>query len=156
MRILHITNNFPTQNYPIFGIFIKEQIDSLTDLGVENEVFFMNSREEGKSAYLKSLIKLRRLLRENRYDIIHCHHSYSAFIFLCSGKFFGRKCLLSYQSDPRNEGGILLFKILYKFFDIIILKNRAKEINCSKTVYLPNGVNTEFFMPMDKAECKSN
>jgi glycosyltransferase involved in cell wall biosynthesis len=154
MRILHITNNFPTLNFPIFGIFIKEQIESLRSLGSENEVFFINSREEGKIAYLKSLGRLRRHLKQNSYDIIHCHHSYSGVTFLLSGQWPSTRRLLSYQSDPRNEGGIFLFRILYRFFDRIILKNRPKETNLSKTVYLPNGVNTGFFAPMDKSECK--
>jgi teichuronic acid biosynthesis glycosyltransferase TuaC len=154
MKVLHITNNFPTPNFPIFGIFVKEQIDSLTKLGVENEVFFMNSREEGKKAYISALFKLRKHLRKNKYEIIHCHHSYSAFIFLFSGKIFGKKCLLSYQNDPEKEGGKLLFKILYRFFDRIILKNKSVEICYPKTIYLPNGVNTEFFKPMDKTFCK--
>ena len=121
---------------------------------VENDVFFINSREEGKRAYLKSLGRLRRMLKGNRYDLIHCHHSFSAVIFLLSGKWKGTRRLLSYQSDPRNEGGILLFKILYRFFDRIILKNRPKETIRPRIVYLPNGVNTNFFIPMDKTECK--
>ncbi len=154
MKILHITNNFPTLNFPIFGIFIKEQIESLRSLGSENEVFFINSREEGKGAYLRSLGRLRRLLKKNNYDLIHCHHSYSAALFLLSGKWSGTRRLMSYQSDPRNEGGIFLFKILYKFFDRIILKNQPEEVSLSKVVYLPNGVNTGFFVPMDKNECK--
>jgi glycosyltransferase involved in cell wall biosynthesis len=154
MRILHITNNFPTLNFPIFGIFIKEQIESLRNIGVENEVFFINSREEGKQAYLKSLGRLRSHLKHNRYDLIHCHHSYSAVIFLLSGKYRKTRRILSYQSDPLNEGGILLFKILYRFFDRIILKNLPKEKNLPKIVYLPNGVNMDFFTPMEKEECK--
>ncbi|MBE0675448.1 MAG: glycosyltransferase, partial [Bacteroidales bacterium] len=154
MRILHITNNFPTLNFPIFGIFIKEQIESLNRIGAENEVFFINSREEGKGAYLRSLWKLRRLLKQNRYDIIHCHHSFSGVIFLLSGKWFRTKRLLSYQSDPHNEGGVILFRILYAFFDRIILKNKPEEGKLLKLVYLPNGVNTSFFVPMDKNHCK--
>ncbi len=154
MRILHITNNFPTLNFPIFGIFIKEQIESLNNLGAENEVFFINSREEGKGAYLRSLWKLRRYLKQNRYDIIHCHHSFSGAIFLLSGKWFKTKRLLSYQSDPRNEGGRLLFRILYIFFNRIILKNKPKYNNKPKIVHLPNGVNTSFFVPMNKNQCK--
>ncbi len=154
MRILHITNNFPTLNFPIFGIFIKEQIESLNNLGVENEVFFINSREEGKGAYLRSLWKLPRLLKQNRYDIIHCHHSFSGVIFLLSGRWFGTQRILSYQSDPRNEGGMLLFRLLYMFFDRIILKNKPKNENRIKIVHLPNGVNTGFFVPMDKDQCK--
>jgi teichuronic acid biosynthesis glycosyltransferase TuaC len=154
MKVLHITNNFPTPNFPIFGIFVKEQIDSLTNLGVENEVFFMNSRDGGKKEYIYALFRLRKHLRKNKYDIIHCHHSYSAFIFLFSGKIFGKKCVLSYQNDPEKEGGKFLFKVLYQFFDRIILKNKSAEINYSKTIYLPNGVNTEFFIPRDKTTCK--
>lgn len=154
MRILHITNNFPTLNFPIFGIFIKEQIESLNRLGAENEVFFINSREEGKGAYLRSLWKLRSYLKQNRYDIIHCHHSFSAVIFLLTGKWFKTRRLLSYQSDPRNEGGMMLFRLLYIFFDRIILKNKPKHNKKPKIVHLPNGVNTSFFMPMDKKQCK--
>ena len=154
MRILHITNNFPTLNFPIFGIFIKEQIESLNNLGVDNEVFFINSREEGKGAYLRSLWKLRRLLKQNRYDIIHCHHSFSGVIFLLSGRWLNTRRLLSYQSDPRNEGGRILFRVLYLFFNRIILKNKPKKNGLLKLVYLPNGVNTSFFVPMDKNQCK--
>lgn len=154
MRILHITNNFPTLNFPIFGIFIKEQIESLNKLGAENEVFFINSREEGKGAYLKSLWKLYCLLKQNRYDIIHCHHSFSGVIFMLTARWYKTKRLLSYQSDPRNEGGLLLFRILYLFFDKIILKNKPKDADKAKIIYLPNGVNTSFFVPMERNQCK--
>ena len=154
MRILHITNNFPTLNFPIFGIFIKEQIESLNKLGAENEVFFINSREEGKGTYFRALLKLRSLLKVNTYDIIHCHHSFSGVIFLLSGRWVKTRRLLSYQSDPSNEGGRLLFRILYFFFDRIILKSKPKGDRLRKIVYLPNGVNTSFFVPMDKNQCK--
>lgn len=154
MKILHITNNFPTPNFPIFGIFIKEQIESLNNLGVKNEVFFINSRDEGKVAYLRSLWRLRRLLKQKRYDIIHCHHSFSGVVFMLSGKWYKTRRLLSYQSDPRNEGGMVLFRVLYLFFNKIILKNKPKNEGWSKIVHLPNGVNTSFFVPMDKNQCK--
>ncbi len=154
MRILHITNNFPTINFPIFGIFIKEQIESLRNQGVDNEVFFINSREEGKIAYLRSLGKLRKHLKANVYDVIHCHHSYSGVLFFLSGRWQGTHRLLSYQSDPRNEGGKFLFRLLYWFFDRTIVKNKPDEAALAKIVYLPNGVNTGFFLPMDKNACK--
>ena len=145
MRILHITNNFPTLNFPIFGIFIKEQIESLRSLGNENEVFFINSREEGKIAYLKSLGRLRRHLKQNSYDIIHCHHSYSGVTFLLSGQWPNTRRLLSYQSDPRNEGGILLLTFYIGSLIKLYSRTDPRRTNLSKTVYLPNEVNTRFF-----------
>ena len=35
MKILHITNNYPTSNHPIFGIFVKEQITGGNDIPTE-------------------------------------------------------------------------------------------------------------------------
>ena len=87
MKVLHITNNFPTKQYPVFGIFVKEQIDSLSNLGVSNEVYFINGREFGLKAYWSSIKKLRKKLKSSDYNILHCHHSFSAlilFLTLCS------------------------------------------------------------------------
>ena len=39
MKVLQITTNYPTESNPIFGIFMKEQVDSLVQFGVENTVF---------------------------------------------------------------------------------------------------------------------
>ena len=69
MKVLHITNNFPTKNYPVFGIFVEEQVKSLTELGLKNEVFFINGREFGRKEYIASIIRLRKKLRNGGYDI---------------------------------------------------------------------------------------
>ena len=51
MKILHITNNYPTVNHPIFGIFVKEQINSLSGMGIYTDLH-INAREKGKFEYL--------------------------------------------------------------------------------------------------------
>ena len=156
MKVLHITNNFPTENLPIFGIFVKEQIDSLAALGVENEIFFMNTREKGKKEYIKGYFKLIKLLFQNKYDIIHCHHAYSGFIFICTGLSFFTKRILSYQGTPDIEGGRFIFNISNRFFDSIILKANFQKYKSNKTEYLPNGTNIEFFKPLNKEQCKQD
>lgn len=154
MKVLHVTNNFPTIDYPIYGIFIKEQVNSLHKLGVNNEVFFINSRGEGRGAYLKGIFRLRRHIKGNKYDLIHCHHSLSGIILILAMRGWRLPKILSYQSEPRHEGGILLFKVLHWFFDKIILKNKPDQYSFSKVVYLPNGVDTSFFYPINREECK--
>lgn len=156
MLILHITANYPTKEHPIFGIFVKEQIESLQNQGIECDIFFSNGKEEGGiKAHWSSVFKVRKLLREKHYDIIHCHHSISALILLLAGGAFRNKCIVSYQNDPTREfGGKWLFRILYPFFNKIIIKNTGPYLKKKKVVYLPNGTNSGFFKPMDKNACK--
>jgi len=155
MKVLHITNNYPTSQFPIYGIFVKEQIDSLNEVGIENEIFFINGREEGKTAYINGIKKLRKKLINNNYDILHCHHAFSALILILTFHFFKCKKIISYQNDPEREGGLILFHIIYSIFNGIIFKNNTKRVKLKKIYYLPNGVNTNFFKPEDKDSCKT-
>lgn len=156
MKILHITCNYPTDRFPVFGIFVKEQVESLQKIGVDCDVFFSNGKEQGgMKAHKASIKKVRKLLKENHYDVIHCHHSISALILLLSGGAFCNKCVVSYQNDPTREfGGMRLFRLLYLFFNMIIIKNTTPLLEKKKVVYLPNGTNSDFFKPMDKDACK--
>ena len=147
MKILHITNNYPTKKHPVFGIFVKEHIDSVSNLGVENEVFFINGRELGRSAYWSSIIELRKKLKNADYDLLHCHHAFSTIILFLTFRFFRFKKIVSYQNPPEREGGIFLYKIAHFFFNGIIIKNNSDHQNDFKIHYLPNGVNTDFFRP---------
>lgn len=152
MRVLYVTNNFPNKFRPIFGIFVKEQIESVTALGIDAEIFFINAKELGKWEYLKAAIRLRKKLAKNRYDIIHCHHSFSGLSLLLSGKIRAGKTVLSYQADPVNEGGSLLFRLLHPFFSHILFKNRSAFLKYPRTSSLPNGVNAVFFSPLNRKQ----
>lgn len=153
MKVLHITNNYPTPNFPIFGIFVKEQIDSLSALGVENEVFFINGREKGKIEYLRSIVRLRKHLKKRHYDVVHCHHALSALCLILSGRIRKFKSIVSYQSDPINEQGGYIYKVIKNNFDAVILKNNSQIIDNMIVFYQPNGVNVNFFKPIDKENC---
>jgi teichuronic acid biosynthesis glycosyltransferase TuaC len=153
MKILHITNNYPTHSHPIFGIFVKEQIDSLTKLGIENEVFFINGREKGKTEYIKSIFRLKKILKDKEFDIIHCHHALSALCFIFSGRSKKFKSIISYQNDPLNEQGGNLYRFIKKRCNAIILKNNSPIVDNSSVFYQPNGVNTNFFQPISKETC---
>ncbi len=150
MKVLHITNNYPTKDHPIYGIFVKEQIESLTNQGIYNEVFFINGRERGKSEYIKSVYLLKKFLNNRQFDIIHCHHALSAVCMILSGESRKYKTILSYQNDPSKEQGKILYHFLKKKCRAIILKNNCSIVNNNATFYQPNGVNIDFFKPIDK------
>lgn len=156
IRVLHITCNYPTTEHPSFGVFVKEQIESLNKIGLKCDVFFSNGKEQGgMKAHLGSINKVRKIIRNNHYDVIHCHHSISGLILLLSGCAFRQKCILSYQNDPTREfGGKWLFRLMYPFFNKIIVKNKSSYLTKSKVEYLPNGTNSAIFKPMDNDVCR--
>ena len=150
MKILHITNNYPTKSHPIFGIFVKEQIESLKSYGIKSDVFFINGREKGKNAYFSGLRDLRRKLKTNNYDVLHCHHVFSAVLLLLTFRWYQSKRIVSYQNPPKKEGGIFLFKVIKLFFNGVVLKNTKS--NKKNIFYLPNGTNTDFFKEHPREE----
>lgn len=153
MKILCVTTNYPTPEYPIFGIFVKEQIESLRSQGVDCRVFYCDGKGRGFRQYITYVPKLWWHLLTHRYDIIHCHHALSAIILMMTLWPLTRKCVLSYQNDPTREWGDSTFKILYPIFNRFIFKNRSEYLRYTKCEYLPNGCNAELFRPLDRIKC---
>ncbi|MDR0890973.1 MAG: glycosyltransferase family 4 protein [Endomicrobium sp.] len=154
MKILHITTNYPTKEFPIFGIFVKEQVESLQALGIDCEVFNCDGQNKGFKKYLTYIPKLWWRILTHKYDILHCHHALSAIILSMTGWPMFKKCVLSYQNDPDREWGKLFFHLFYPFFNAFIVKNNSIYLHYSKVRYLPNGCNDIFFHPMDKVLCR--
>lgn len=42
MKVLVVTNMYPTKKYPLLGIFVKEQVNSLLKEGIDIDVLFIN------------------------------------------------------------------------------------------------------------------
>ena len=156
MNILHVTNNFPSKKFPIYGIFVKEQIDSLSEKGVNNQVIYINGRGGGKLEYFKSYFKILLKLLTNNFDCIHCHHSFSGILFILTFGFLFNKSVLSFQNPPSKEVSFIPFNFIAFFFDLIIIKNKVEKINHSKIRVIPNGVNVDFFcdLPINFAKKK--
>lgn len=154
MRILHVTTNYPTPEHPIFGIFVKEQVESLQKLGIDCDVFYCDGENKGFKKYITYVPKLWWKVLTGKYDIIHCHHALSAIILTMTGWPLCRKCVLSYQNDPDREWGGTVFKVFNLLFNAFIIKNKSVYLKYLKAFYLPNGCNADFFRPMDKQECR--
>lgn len=154
MKILHVTTNYPTPEYPIFGIFVKEQVESLQKIGVDCDVFYCDGKNRGFKQYITYVPKLWWRILCGHFDVLHCHHALSLIILCMTGWPFFKKVVLSYQNDPTREWGDKAFKFFNLFVNKFIVKNRSEYLKYPKMVYLPNGCNEDFFRPMDKLECR--
>src|SRR4051812_33752336 len=72
MRVLVVTNLWPTAERPASGGFVRDQVEALRDLdGVELELFTFAT---GARAYLQAARELRRRYRGERFDVVHAHY----------------------------------------------------------------------------------
>lgn len=73
MRVLVVTNMYPTDDRPALGRFVRDQVESLRRLeGLEVELFAFGGG--GWRPYLRAALELRRRFRGQRFDAVHAHY----------------------------------------------------------------------------------
>ena len=73
MKVLIVTNMYPSPEMPSFGTFVHDQVEALRAAGVELDVFFFNGRKS-KLNYLTAFPRFWWHLLRHRYDLIHAHY----------------------------------------------------------------------------------
>jgi teichuronic acid biosynthesis glycosyltransferase TuaC len=137
--------------------FIKVQGESLRQEGVE--VTYFKVIGKGLRGYLRNVFKLRKLLKEQKFDLIHAHFTLSGWVaVLAEHKIPIVLSLMGTDAYGRIVGGTqksfhyytLLTYLIQPFVKKIISKSPNIERvvwQKQKSFLLPNGVNLEKFYP---------
>ena len=174
MRVLILTNMYPTPKYSFYGIFVKEQVESLRKEGIFVDVFFINGRDN-RLSYFFTVPHLVKKLRFGHYDIVHSHHTYCIYPFWIAKLILGLKipliltfheaeALKSPELIPRDMD--VVSKLVYskrikkwavQRVDLLIsvCKDLIEVLNFrGKSTVKPPGVDLELFKPLNKLECR--
>ena len=131
--------------------FIDQQINTIRDNGFEVDVFLLNN----KTDYFYSFFKLRKYVKKNDIDIVHCHFGLTAL----SSLLISKPLFITYiGSDINNffNNIISSFVGLFASKRIFVsekLKNKAFS-SFRSDVVLPYGVDFNVFFPVDKNDAK--
>jgi glycosyltransferase involved in cell wall biosynthesis len=82
MRVLVVTNFEPDASAPQRGRWVRDQIDEIRRHGVEVELF---SFPPGRREYIPATRRLRRLLRRERFDLVHAHYGLAGWCARLAG-----------------------------------------------------------------------
>ncbi len=77
MKVLIVTNMYPSADAPAAGIFVYDHVRALVEQGVDVEVFAVNGRR-ARSEYVSAIPSLTRRLRGRNIDVVHAQHTYCA------------------------------------------------------------------------------
>jgi len=178
LKVLTITNLYPTSESPAYGSFIASQIESLRAQGVATDVFFIDGRLS-KWEYLRAFPRVRTRLRAGRYDLAHAHYGYSGVYpvffheipvvvsFLGDDVIMGHERLSGIKRRVRDYVARRADAIIVKSPEMRdVLQARASgplqgdraggplQGVRPQVHVVPNGVDLERFAPRDRAECR--
>ena len=82
MRVLIVTNMWPTEERPALGLFVRDQVEALRRIdGLEIELFAF-APTGGLKPYARAARALRRRYDGERFDVVHAHYGMTAWCTL--------------------------------------------------------------------------
>lgn len=162
MKVLIVTNVYPTKGHPYHGIFVYEQLQAIERNypDVDFDVHYINGFD-GKWQYIKSIWEVRKKINNGTYDLVHIHYGFAGLYLL--SPFLKRIPTITtfHGSDIQPKGGngwisVLISRLVAKRSDAAIILNDNMDSMvkpyCSNTYMIPCAVDMNTFKPMSKTE----
>lgn len=153
MRLLVVTNLYPTPEDMSFGTFVDEQVKVLRVRGVEVDVLFVNGRKN-RLNYLWGPLRLWKMMLSKKYDLIHAHYVLAGVIARCQ---LTTPLIQSFHGAGEMEGWQgWLCKRLSVLVDgaTVTSKRHHADLGMADARVVPCGADMELFRPMPKDECR--
>jgi teichuronic acid biosynthesis glycosyltransferase TuaC len=154
MKVLVVTNMYPTPDYPAFGTFIRNEVEALRRNGVEIDVCFINGRKN-KLDYVWGTLRFWRQILRSRYDLVHAHYTLSGLVARLQWRY--PVVMTHCGSDVLSKSWVAtLSKLLHPLFDRVIVVSREmwEVFKDDRTTVIPRGINLEEMRPIPQAEAR--
>lgn len=153
MKVLAITNMYPTAKVPDLGPFIQAQIDSQRKEGIDIDVLFING-SKNKWNYLWGFFRFWARLLTKRYDLIHAHYVFMGFVARAQYLYpvvlthTGAQVWGGWQAWPS--------RLISRMVDRVIVRTQEMKdrMPFPEAEIIPAGVNFDLFKPMPLEECR--
>jgi glycosyltransferase involved in cell wall biosynthesis len=153
MRVLCLTNMYPTAQDPAPGSFVREHVDDLRRLGVEVDVLAFDGRVR-RSEYGRAALTLRRRLAASRYDLVHAHYGLTGAVALAERRvpvvttFYGSD--IGYVPWQRRVSWF----VARLTTPIFVARLLAERVGLARASVIPPGVSLDTFCIRPRTEAR--
>ncbi len=173
MRILALTNMYPTPQNPSAAPFVEQQIKGLRQIGVDVEVIFVDRAQHGMSAYWRLGSKLLSKIKELQVDLMHVMYggiiSFQAtriaantptVVTFHGSDLFGERLsgmtrrmiagcgVRASWAAARRASGIVTVSDALK-------RSLPEDVDRGKVRVIPCGIDIGLFKPLDRDVCRN-
>lgn len=153
MRVLCVTNMYPTSEEPWNGPFVQELVEDVRALGVDVEVLSFDGRER-KRTYAEAAFELRRVLRKSRFDLVHAHYGLTGMVALA------QRSIPTVVTFHGSDTGYVRWQSWVSWVvarlttPVFVSPEGARLLGLPRAAVIPAGVDLELFRPRPQAEAR--
>lgn len=172
MRVLVVTNMYPTEQMPHAGPFVAAQVESVRRLGVDVEVLHLERPESGRGVYRRLAGRLRRHVAAAQPDLVHAAYG-GVMAEAVTRAVRDRPVLVTFHGTDLLGGrgdsvlgtvarraGVAASRLAARRASGVIVVARGlcaalpRRLDPSRVWVVPNGVDLELFAPRDRGACR--
>lgn len=173
LKILAVTNMYPTAFDPSQGTFVEQQVYGLRRVGADVRVLHLDRRSQGMAVYRRIPELLRQEIRDFGPDLVHCMYGGAlaqvttrmvslkpVVVSFCGTDLFGeggvgrplRRMLSAYGAFASRAAARRASAVIVKSAGM--LKALPSSVPYSKAVVIPNGIDMDRFCVLDRDACR--
>jgi glycosyltransferase involved in cell wall biosynthesis len=166
MRVLVVTNMYPSPARPHWGAFVKSQADSLAATGIENTLYEIEGWR-GTGEYAKAWRTIPKVARDCGAELVHAHYGYSGaaaarvalplVVSFCGDDLLGRPDANG-QLTLKSRALVPVSKWAARRAEGVIVKSEAMARvlgGVADVEVIPNGVDLARFSPAPQAAARA-
>lgn len=155
MKVLFVTNRYPTDATPGDSPCIAQQRESLQRLGYDVDVLFIES-QRSRWSYLKAVWRVFWTTQiRKRYDIVHAHYGYYCGLAACA--HFSTPTVITFRgSDVLLQKELRISRLAAKRAgkSIVMSKEMKRVLGDDNALVIPYGVDLGLFKPRNRNDAR--
>lgn len=171
MRVLAVTNIYPTSHSPASGTFVEQQVEGLRRRGVDVEVLLIDRARKGVRVYFEIERRLAAAVETHRPDLVHvmyggvmarsvsrCSKNLPLIVSFCGSDLLGenlpgiRQWMVKCGVKASHEAARKAHGIVVKSKNL--LAALPSDVNHDKVRVIANGIDLQRFKPVIRQECR--
>lgn len=173
MRILAVTNMYPSPDAPWEGTFVRQQVEGLGRIGVEVEVLFAERRRDGMRVYGKLSRRLKENIDRISPSLVHVMYGgvmaeivtrvvrdRPVIVSLCGSDLMGEVFSPLLRRIVADLGVLASKRAARRAAGVIVKAANLRDalprnVSPRKVRIIPNGVDQQRFRPLRREECRA-
>jgi teichuronic acid biosynthesis glycosyltransferase TuaC len=172
LRILAVTNLYPTPHAPSSGTFVEQQIKGLRQIGLDVEVLVVDRVQIGMAAYVGLGRQIRARITNYQPDLVHVMYGgvmanevtrvitdRPTVVSFCGSDLLGELLSGTFRRLIAGYGVLASNRAARRACGIVVKSKNlqdalSEDVDRSKVRIIPNGVDLERFKPLNRDKCR--